>query len=80
MDRSSAGPAEDGGCAPLTAELAAAEEIDRSYICRVLPLTLLAPAMVEAIVDGRQAAGMTLLGLMKGFPAEWERQRAWRSS
>ena len=31
-------------------------------------MTLLAPEMVEAIVDGRQAERITLLGLMKGFP------------
>lgn len=33
---------ESGECASIT-ELAAAEKIDRSYLCRVLRLTLLAP-------------------------------------
>ena len=70
---------ESGECASIT-ELAAAEKIDRSYLCRVLRLTLLAPEIVEAIMDGRQPEGMTLPGLMKGFPVEWERQRAWPSS
>lgn len=56
------------------AELAAAERIDRSYLCRVLRLTLLAPEVVEAILDGRQTARVTLPGLMKGFPVEWEIQ------
>ena len=65
-----------GECASIN-ELAAAEKIDRSYLCRVLPLTLLAPDLVEAIMDGRQAAEVTLPALMKVFPAEWERQRAW---
>ena len=41
-------------------------------------LTLLAPEIVEAILDGRQPEGLTLPGLM--FPVEWERQRAWQSS
>ena len=62
---------ESGECASIT-ELAAAEKIDRSYLCRVLRLTLLAPEIVEAIMDGRQPEGMTLPALMKGFPVEWE--------
>ncbi len=63
---------EGGECASIT-ELAAAEKIDRSYLCRVLRLTLLAPEMVETILDGRQPEGITLPGLMKGFPVEWGR-------
>jgi hypothetical protein len=38
----------------------------------VLPLTLLAPEVVEAILDGWQLEGMTLPGLMEPFPVEWE--------
>ncbi len=38
-------------------ELAAAEKINSSYVSRVLRLTLLAPGLVEAILDGRQPAG-----------------------
>jgi hypothetical protein len=56
-------------------ELAAAEKINSSYVSRVLRLTLLAPDIVEAILDGRQPEGMTLPGLMEPFPVEWERQR-----
>ena len=56
-------------------ELAAAEKIDRSYLCRVLRLTLLAPEMVEALLGGRQPEEVTLPALMKGFPVEWDRQR-----
>ena len=59
-------------------ELAAVEKIDRSYLCRVLRLTLLAPEIVEATLDGRQSEGTTLPRLMKGFPVEWARQRAWQ--
>ena len=39
----------------------------------MLRLTLLAPDIVEAILDGRQPEGMTLPGLLKGVPVEWER-------
>lgn len=56
------------------AELAEAEKINQSYMCRVLRLTLLAPDMVEAILDGRQPAEMTLAVLMKPFPVEWREQ------
>ena len=38
---------ESGECGSIT-ELAAAEKIDRSYLCRVLRLTLLAPEIEEA--------------------------------
>jgi hypothetical protein len=64
---------EEGRFATLT-ELAEAEKINRSYLCRILRLTLLAPDIVEAILDGRQPQGMTLPGLMKPFPIEWQRQ------
>jgi glutaredoxin 3 len=44
-------------------------------IRRVLRLTLLAPDIVEAILSGRQPAGLQLDGLMKRFPVGWEAQR-----
>ncbi|UPY35038.1 hypothetical protein [Sediminicoccus sp. KRV36] len=56
-------------------ELAAAEKINSSYVSRLLRLTLLAPDIVEAILDGRQPETITLPGLMEPFPVEWERQR-----
>ena len=65
---------ESGGYSSLT-ELAAAEKINLSYMSRVLRLTLLAPEIVEVILDGRQQEGMSLPALMKGFPVEWKRQR-----
>jgi hypothetical protein len=56
-------------------ELAAVEKINSYYVSRVLRLTLLAPDIVEAILDGRQPEGMTLPGLMEPFPVEWLGQR-----
>jgi hypothetical protein len=41
---------------------------------RMLRLTLLAPKMVEAILDGRQPEGVTLPGLLEPFPVEWIQQ------
>jgi hypothetical protein len=55
------------------AELSAAERISRSYICRVLCLTLLAPDIIERVMDGGLTAG--LAQFLKPFPVEWERQR-----
>jgi hypothetical protein len=55
--------------------LAAAEKINASYVSRILCLTLLAPAIVEAILDGRQPVGVTLAGLMKGVPMVWREQQ-----
>lgn len=56
-------------------EIAAAEKINSSYVSRLLRMTLLAPDIVEAILDGRQPAEMTLATLMSSSPIEWERQR-----
>ncbi len=56
-------------------EMAKAENIERRYLGSLLRLTLLAPEMVEAILDRRQPEGVTLPGLMEPFPVEWERQQ-----
>jgi hypothetical protein len=45
-----------------------------------LRLTLLAPEIVEAILDGRQPSGLQLDDLLAGFSLEWERQRRFGSS
>lgn len=55
-------------------DIAAAEKITASYVSRILRLTLLAPSIVEATLDGRQGPEITLAALMKPFPVEWERQ------
>lgn len=55
-------------------ELAKAEKVNETYICRVLRLTLLAPDMVEAVLDGRQPEGITLPGLMESLPIDWQKQ------
>ncbi|MFC7541091.1 hypothetical protein ACFQU2_18680 [Siccirubricoccus deserti] len=57
-------------------ELAAGERINSSYVSRVMRLTLLAPDIVETILDGRQSEGVALPALMAPFPAEWTAQRA----
>ena len=63
----------EGGEYATLAEMADAERISRSYVSRVLRLTLLAPDIVERILDGRPTAGLPQL--LKPFPVEWEWQR-----
>lgn len=57
------------------AELAEREGIAPSYMTRVLRLTLLAPDIVDTILEGRQGPDVILARLMDGFPEEWERQK-----
>ena len=56
-------------------EIAEAENINPSYISRVLRLTLLAPEIVEAILAGTQPAGLTRAEVMKPFPLTWIDQK-----
>ncbi len=55
-------------------EVADAENINASYVSRVLRMTLLAPEIVEAILAGRQLPGLTMARAMKPFPMEWRHQ------
>jgi hypothetical protein len=55
-------------------DLAKAKGIAKTYVSQILRLTLLAPDIVEAILDGRQPAAMQLDELLKGFMLEWEEQ------
>ncbi len=56
--------------------MAKAERLDRGYLGRVLQLTLLAPDVVEAILDGRQPRDLGLPALMEPIPSAWDEQRA----
>ncbi len=65
----------ESGVVSTVGEIAVREAINKSYVSRILRLTLLAPEIVEAILNGRQAPEMTLRGLMRPFPVEWTRQK-----
>lgn len=57
-------------------ELAKAEQMNASYVAHVLRLMLLAPDIVEAILDGRQPSTAQLQPLIRNsFPSEWGEQR-----
>lgn len=58
------------------AEIASKEHINESYVSRLLRLTLLAPDIVEVILDGKQSPAMTLATLMPRLPAIWKDQRS----
>ncbi|HWL69273.1 MAG TPA: hypothetical protein VNS22_12905 [Geminicoccus sp.] len=55
----------EGGRYASLSELAAAEQIDRSCLGKMLQLTLLAPDTVEAILDGRQSPSLGLVALLE---------------
>jgi len=60
-------------------DLADQEGVAVAYVCRLLPLTCLAPDIVEAILEGRQPKGLRLAELLGNRPVLWEEQRhRWR--
>jgi len=66
----------EAGHRGTVSEIAGKEKINPSYVSRVLRLTLLAPAIVEAVLDGRQPAERGVHMLREGFPVEWGEQSA----
>jgi len=55
-------------------ELALDVGVDNSYLARVLRLTLLAPDMIESILNGTEPDGLSLEKLYRA-PGEWSEQR-----
>jgi hypothetical protein len=64
----------DTGVHATIEDLARAKSVNATYVSRVLRLTLVAPEMVEAILDGRQPAALQLNGLLNGFSLGWSEQ------
>jgi hypothetical protein len=56
------------------AEIAEVEKIGRSFVNRLLRLTMLAPDIQEAILEGRQGKGLQLEELMGAMPGVWGEQ------
>lgn len=65
----------DDGTYASVSDIARTEKLDRTYVGDVLRLTLLAPQIVEAILEGRQGEGVMLPSLLKAWPIEWTSQR-----
>jgi hypothetical protein len=56
-------------------ELAEANQVDRTYVSRLLQLTSLAPDLVESLLAGDDCEGLSLRQLRKGIPLLWSEQR-----
>ena len=56
-------------------EIGEAEGIDKGYVSRILRLALVAPEIVEAIVEGRADAHPPLKKLERPLPNSWDEQR-----
>ena len=67
-------PIENGEAKSIT-DLAEQEGVTDAYVCRLLPLTCLAPDIVEAILDGRQPKGLRLAEMLGNRPVSWAEQR-----
>ena len=60
---------------PSIKALARAEGVHHAYVGKLLRLTLLAPDVVEAVLDGRLPKGLKLEELVRPLPSAWEEQR-----
>jgi hypothetical protein len=65
----------ESGEARSITDLAEREGVTDAYVCRLLPLTCLAPDIVEAILDGRQPRWLKLAEVLGNGPLAWEEQR-----
>jgi hypothetical protein len=65
----------ESGQAKSITDLAEQEGVTDAYVCRLLPLTCLAPNIVEAILDGRQPKGLRLVEMLGSVRLAWEEQR-----
>ena len=65
----------ESGQAKSITELAEQEGVTDAYVCRLLPLTCLAPDILETILDGRQPKGLRLAEMLGNGPLAWEEQR-----
>jgi hypothetical protein len=63
---------EEGTYSSVT-DLAKAEDINESYVCRILRLTLLSPEITETLLNGR-CGSLTVEALTKPLPANWAEQ------
>jgi hypothetical protein len=66
----------ENGQAKSITDLAEQKRVTDAYVCRLLPLTCLAPDIVEAILDGRQPKGLRLAEMLGNGPLAWKEQRA----
>ena len=63
------------GVYTTVAEMADAEGINRSYVSRLLRLTLLAPTLVESILDGQVGTELIMPDLLEPRSELWKEQQ-----
>jgi len=65
------------GTASSTKQIASRERVSDSYVRHMVPLALLAPAIVESICAGRQGVCLSAerLKTLAGVPIEWDAQQ-----
>jgi hypothetical protein len=66
----------ESGQARSITDLTEQEGVTVAYVCRLLPLTCLAPDIVEAILDRRQPKGLRLTEVLGSTASQWDEQRA----
>lgn len=65
----------DDGKYETPKELAKKENVEVTHMYRVMRLTLLAPDIIEAVLNGTQPRTLTLQNVVRGFPVSWQEQR-----
>ncbi len=65
----------DSGKYETPKELAEKEDIEPTHMYRIMRLTLLAPDIIQTIMDGTQPRALTLQDVIRGFPISWREQR-----
>ena len=65
----------DHGVYRSVTEISEAEGINKSYVSRILRLALLAPDIIEIVLQGRSDQALMLEQLEQPLPANWAEQR-----
>jgi hypothetical protein len=65
----------DSGKYRSTVDLARAVGTGNSYVSRIMRLTLIAPDIIEAILDGHEPDGLSLNKFVRQIPTLWSDQR-----
>jgi ParB-like chromosome segregation protein Spo0J len=66
----------DEGIYTTVSEIGDTENISKSYVSRILRLALLAPDIVEAILEGSKDQALMLERLERPLPTSWGEQRS----
>lgn len=65
----------DSGEASSMKDIANKERLGDNYVSRLLKLTLLAPDIIEAILNGKQPKTLNLIDMLTFMPLDWSEQR-----